>query len=55
MNNVKHKKVAAAGASPEIKVPATAEQLSATANKGKTASEAKAEEGTPPAAANPSQ
>ena len=54
MNNVKHKK-AAAGASPEIKVTATAEQLSAAANKGKTAPEAKAEDGTPPAAANPSQ
>ena len=45
MNNVKHKKAAAAGASPEIKVPATAEQLSAAANKGKMASEANAEEG----------
>ena len=41
MNNVKHKKAAAAGASAEIKVPATAEQLAAAANKGKTASEAK--------------
>jgi acetyl-CoA carboxylase carboxyl transferase subunit beta len=55
MNNVKQKKAAATGASPEIKVPATAEQLAAAANKGKTASEANAEEGTPPAPANPSQ
>ena len=55
MNNVKHKNAAAsASASPEIRVPATAEQLAAMANKSKPGSEDIAEEAAPPAPANPS-
>jgi acetyl-CoA carboxylase carboxyl transferase subunit beta len=54
MNNVKQKAAAASGASPEIRVPATAEQLAAASNKSKPGSEDIAEEAVPPAPANPS-
>ena len=52
MNNVKQKAAAASGASPEIRVPATAEQLAAASNKSKPGSEDIAEEVVPPAPAN---
>jgi hypothetical protein len=46
MNNVKHKKAASASGSPEIRLPATAEQIAAAKNG--PAPEGSAEEVAPP-------
>jgi len=54
MNAVRQKKAASAGASPEIKVPATAEQLAAAANKGSKPASQDSAEAPPPVPANPS-
>ncbi len=54
MNDVKQKAAATSGSSPEIRVPATAEQLAAAASKSKPGSEDNAEEVVPPTPANPS-